>query len=123
MTNVIPVETKDALLWAEQQTYTDFGGYTHSITLEQVDAQPLIDKVCVYFADHKIIYTTFGYNDCLPIIEEIKYERFLAEQEEAARLAEEERLLAEQEAVVEETPIEEEPVVEEAPAVEEPVSE
>jgi hypothetical protein len=116
MTIVLPVETKDAILWAEQQTYTDFGGNIHTITLEQVDAQPLMDKTCEYFADHDVEYGTFGYNDCIPIIDEIKMDRFLAEQAaaEAARLAEEERLLAEQEAAeVEEPIVEEEAPIEE----------
>jgi hypothetical protein len=74
----LPTETKDAILWAEQQQWTDFGGFTHSITLEQEDAQPLIDKTTEYFAEHKITYGTFSYTDCIPIIEEIKAERWAA---------------------------------------------
>lgn len=75
----IPEETKEAILWAEQQTYTDFGGYTHEISLD--DQQPLMDKTTEYFAEHNITYGTFSYTDCIPIIDEIKAERAAAEQQ------------------------------------------
>jgi len=71
----MPPETKDALIWAEQQTYTDFGGYTHEITWDTSDMQPLVDKVCEYFAEHNIKYGTFDYYDVRPIIDEILAEQ------------------------------------------------
>ena len=71
----IPAETKDALIWAEQQQWTDFGGFTHDITFDPSDAQPLIDKVCEYFAEHNIKYGTFSYYDVRHIIEEILAEQ------------------------------------------------
>jgi hypothetical protein len=70
----LPIETKDAIKWAVTQTWTDFGGNVHPITTEPSDAQPLVDKVCEYFANKKIVYGTFSYNDLIPIIEEIKAE-------------------------------------------------
>ena len=72
---VIPEETKEALIWAEQQQWTDFGGTTHEITWDHADAQPLVDKVCEYFAEHNIKYGTFNYDDVRPIIEEILAEQ------------------------------------------------
>jgi hypothetical protein len=65
----MPVETKDALIWAEQQTYTDFGGFTHEVTWDTV--QPLMDKTTEYFAEHNIKYGTFSYDDVRYIIDEI----------------------------------------------------
>jgi hypothetical protein len=76
----MPVETKQAIEWAITQTWTDFGGNTHPITLEESDAQPLVDKVCEYFYNNGIEYGTFSYYDLQPFIEEIKAEQAAAEQ-------------------------------------------
>jgi hypothetical protein len=67
----MPVETKDAIIWAEQQTYTDRGGNVNEITFDPSDAQPLVDKTCVYLDERKIKYGTFSYDDIRPIIDEI----------------------------------------------------
>jgi hypothetical protein len=71
----IPEETKEALIWAEQQTYEDRGGYIHEITFDEADAQPLMDKTTEYFAEHNTEYGTFGYNDVRYIIDEILAEQ------------------------------------------------
>jgi hypothetical protein len=71
----MPVETKDAIIWAEQQTYTDRGGDVQEITFDPSDAQPLVDKVCVYFDDHTIKYPPFDYPTIRPIIDEILAEQ------------------------------------------------
>lgn len=72
---VIPAETKEAIIWAEQQQYTDFGGTTHEITYAPEDSQPLMDKTAEYFDAHNIKYGTFSYDDVRHIIEEILAEQ------------------------------------------------
>lgn len=68
---IMPAETKDAIIWAEQQQWTDFGGYVHEVTFDPSDAQPLVDKTCEYFDTNKIKYPQFNYDIIRPIIDEI----------------------------------------------------
>lgn len=72
---ILPVETKEAIIWAEQQQWTDRGGNVREITFDPSDAQPLMDKTTEYFDAHKIKYGTFGYNDVRYIIDEILSEQ------------------------------------------------
>lgn len=66
---IMPAETKEAIIWAEQQTWTDFGGTIHDITFN--DAQPLVDKVCEYFDTNEVKYPQFNYDIIRPTIDEI----------------------------------------------------
>ena len=63
----MPIESKDAVTWAIQQSITTSLGVTYSVTKDT--NSELVDKVREYFNKNRITYATFSYDDLLPYLD------------------------------------------------------